>query len=84
MSETRSNRKILGNGPAAGISAFGAIEENKKFGIGVSTPREMVRLVEMLEQGKLVSALPSGLAQLQGTLQIWACRARKSVSCNAC
>jgi len=29
-----------------------------------------------LEQGKLVSALPAGLEQLQGTLQIWACRAR--------
>ena len=27
-------------------------------------------------QGKLVSALPAGLEQLQGTLQIWACRAR--------
>jgi len=29
-----------------------------------------------LDQGKLVSALPAGLTQLQGTLQIWACRAR--------
>ena len=29
-----------------------------------------------LEQGKLVSAVPPGSEQLQGMLQIWACRAR--------
>jgi hypothetical protein len=31
------------------------MEENKKFGIGASTPREMVRIVEMLAKGQLVS-----------------------------
>lgn len=68
--KTRSNRKILGNGPAAGISAFGAIEENKKFGIGVSTPREMVRLLEMLDKGELVSPEASkGIVDLLGRQQ---------------
>lgn len=58
--KTRSNRKILGDGKnlkpnPTGLSAFGQIEENKRFGIGVSTPREMVRLLEMLDKGELVS-----------------------------
>ncbi len=61
FAKTRSNRKILGDGKnlkpvASGWSVFGQTGDNKKFGIGVSTPREMVRLVEMLDQGKLVSA----------------------------
>jgi beta-lactamase class A len=29
---------------------------NERFGLGVSTPREMVRLLELLEQGRVVSA----------------------------
>ena len=32
------------------------MEENKRFGIGVSTPREMVWLLEQLTLGKIVSA----------------------------
>jgi beta-lactamase class A len=35
--------------------------ENQRFGIGVSTPREMVRLLELLEQGKVVDAESSRL-----------------------
>jgi formylglycine-generating enzyme required for sulfatase activity/beta-lactamase class A len=58
---TRANRKILGDGKnlasnPAGVSAFGKKEENRKFGLGVSTPREMGRLLEMLEKGQLVNA----------------------------
>lgn len=61
FARTRSNRKILGDGKnlkpnPSGWSAFGKQEENKKFGIGVSTPREMARLIEMLDKGELVSA----------------------------
>jgi beta-lactamase class A len=57
---TRVNRKILGDGRdlkpvASGWSRFGLVGENKQFGIGVSTPDEMVRLLEMLEQGRLVN-----------------------------
>lgn len=33
--------------------------ENQRFGIGSSTPREMVKLLEMLEQGKVVSPAAS-------------------------
>jgi formylglycine-generating enzyme required for sulfatase activity/beta-lactamase class A len=58
---TRSNRKILGDGKnlkpnPSGWSTFGQKEENKKYGIGVSTPREMGRLLELLDKGQLVSA----------------------------
>ncbi|MCW5981501.1 MAG: neutral/alkaline non-lysosomal ceramidase N-terminal domain-containing protein [Bryobacteraceae bacterium] len=57
---TRSLRKILGdaaklNPEASGYSSAGRIAENKRFGIGVSTPREMVSLLEKLERGELVS-----------------------------
>jgi beta-lactamase class A len=57
---TRSNRKVRGDGTKlkepTGWSKAGLLEENKKYGLGVTTPREMVRLLEMLEQGKIVSA----------------------------
>ncbi|MGE5357892.1 MAG: serine hydrolase [Bacteroidales bacterium] len=60
LRQTRSNRKIRGDGtalkPAEGWSKAGSVEENGRFGIGVSTPREMVRLLEMLERGTVVSA----------------------------
>jgi beta-lactamase class A len=56
---TRSNRKVRGDGAKlkdpTGWSRAGLIEENKKYGLGVTTPREMVRLLELLEQGKVVS-----------------------------
>jgi beta-lactamase class A len=39
-----------------GWSKAGLLEENKKYGLGVSTSREMVRLLEMLEGGTIVSA----------------------------
>lgn len=41
FAKTRANRKILGNRGEQGVSEFGKKEENRKFGIGVSTPREM-------------------------------------------
>ncbi len=60
LRQTRSNRKIRGDGPnlkdAEGWSKAGRLEENARFGIGVSTPREMVRLLEMLERGAVVNA----------------------------
>jgi beta-lactamase class A len=59
--QTRSLRKVRsGNSPpkagSEGWSRAGRLEENQRFGLGVATPREMVRLLEMLEQGKVVSA----------------------------
>lgn len=63
LEATRSMRKIRGDGtqlkPAEGWSREGDKEENKRFGIGRSTPREMVRLLELLEQGKVVDAASS-------------------------
>lgn len=39
-----------------GWSKFSQLADNKKYGIGVSTPREMVDILAALDQGKLVSA----------------------------
>jgi beta-lactamase class A len=51
LKQTRSLRKIGGGGDAK------AFEEplNKLFGIGVSSPKDMVKLFEMLERGEVVS-----------------------------
>jgi len=63
LTQTRSMRKIRGDGtqlkPAQGWSREGEKPENKKFGIGASTSREMVHLLELLEQGRVVSAAAS-------------------------
>jgi beta-lactamase class A len=63
LPRTRSNRKVRGDGAKlkdpTGWSRAGLIEENKKYGLGVTTPREMVRLLELLEQGKVVNAAVS-------------------------
>jgi len=60
MRVTRSLRQIRGDAkqlkPAQGYSKAGLIEENQRFGIGVSTPREMVWLLEQLTLGRIVSA----------------------------
>ena len=60
---TRSMRKIRGDGtqlkPAEGWSREGERPENKRFGIGSSSPREMVRLLELLVQDKVVDAASS-------------------------
>ena len=52
---TRSMRKVMGSGPAAGISAAGKLPENRKYGLGVSTPRDMVTILERLDRGGIVS-----------------------------
>jgi beta-lactamase class A len=51
LKQTRSLRKIGGGGDAR------AYDEplNKLFGIGVSSPKDMVKLFEMLERGEVVS-----------------------------
>ena len=63
LTQTRSMRKIRGDGtqlkPAQGWSREGEKPENKKFGIGASTSREMVHLLELLEQGRVVSPAAS-------------------------
>jgi len=52
---TRSLRKVVGNGEASGFSAAGKLPENRKYGIGVSCPRDMVTILEKLEHGEIVS-----------------------------
>ncbi len=56
---TRSMRKVRGDGgelkAAEGWSAAGKLPENQKYGLGVSTPRDMVTILEKLERGEIVS-----------------------------
>jgi beta-lactamase class A len=49
--QTRSLRKIGGGGDARANSD----ERLKLFGIGVSSPKDMVKLMEMLERGEVIS-----------------------------
>jgi beta-lactamase class A len=53
---TRSMRKILGAGPAQGLSAAGKLPENAKYGIGKSSPRDMASMLERIERGDAVSS----------------------------
>ncbi len=65
LEQTRSMRKILGDRNQlkpfpSGISEEGAKPENKKWGIGRSSPHEMVILLEKLYRGELVNKTASG------------------------
>lgn len=57
---TRSMRKVRGDGAnlkeAAGFSKAGLDPANQKYGLGSTTPREMVELIEKMERGEVVSA----------------------------
>lgn len=53
------NIKIMRKVFAGGESAAGKDPENKKFGLGMATPREMVLLMEKLERGEVVSPVLS-------------------------
>ncbi len=57
---TRSMRKVRGDGNQlklpSGWSAAGKLPENQKYGLGVSTPRDMVTILERLERGEIVNA----------------------------
>ncbi len=56
---TRLMRKIRGDGAnlksPSGWSAAGKLPENQKYGLGVSTPRDMAAILERLDKGELVS-----------------------------
>jgi beta-lactamase class A len=56
---TRSMRKVRGDGAdlktPSGFSKAGLDPDNKKYGLGSSTPREMVTLLERIEKGEIVS-----------------------------
>ncbi len=59
LKTTRSMRKVRGDGPdlkaAEGLSAAGKLPENQKYGIGRSTPLDMVSILEKLDRGEIVS-----------------------------
>ena len=60
LKDTRCMRKILIDGkPPSGVSKAGRDPQNQRFGLGSSTPREMVSLVEKMEQDELVSVAAS-------------------------
>ena len=70
--ETRLMRRVFGGGE----SAEGRKEENKQFGLGRTTPREMVMIMEKLERGEIVSPAASKemlelMKREQGTNGIW-------------
>jgi beta-lactamase class A len=70
--ETRLMRRVFGGGE----SLEGKKEENKRFGLGRTTPREMVAILEKLERGEIVSAAASKemlelMKREQGTNGIW-------------
>jgi beta-lactamase class A len=53
--QIKINRKV-GSG---GESTAGKDPENKKFGLGVATPRELVLVMEKLERGEIINAAVS-------------------------
>jgi beta-lactamase class A len=59
LKQTRSMRKVLIGKDGSGFSQAGRLEENKRFGLGSSTPREMVMLIEKMERGELIDAAAS-------------------------
>jgi beta-lactamase class A len=71
LKATRALRKVRGDGndlkPPSGLSKASLLPENKPYGLGVSTPREMVALLEMIERGKIVS--PEASKEIIATLK---------------
>jgi beta-lactamase class A len=72
LRETRLMRRVFGGGE----SAEGKKEESKRFGLGRTTPREMVVIMEKLERGEIVSPSVSKemlelMKREQGTNGIW-------------
>lgn len=53
------NIKIMRRIGSGGESVAGKDPENKKYGLGMATPREMVLVMEKLERGEVISAAAS-------------------------
>ena len=64
---TRSLRKVGGGKSDPGWSAAGKLPQNKKYGLGVSTPRDMVAILEKLERGEIVN--PDASREMIGVLK---------------
>jgi len=72
LKETRLMRRVFGGGE----SSEGKKEENKRFGLGRTTPHEMVTILEKLERGEVISPAASKemlelMKREQGTNGIW-------------
>lgn len=72
LKETRLMRRVFGGGE----SAEGRKEENKRFGLGRTTPYEMVTIMEKLERGEIINPVASKdmlelMKREQGTNGIW-------------
>lgn len=72
LKETRLMRRVFGGGE----SVEGKKPESKRFGLGRTSAREMVMLMEKLERGEIVSAAVSRemidlMKREQGTNGIW-------------
>jgi beta-lactamase class A len=52
LKKTRALRKVGGGG----VSKAGEDPENRRFGLGVTTPREIATLIERIERGEIVNA----------------------------
>ncbi|HWN11329.1 MAG TPA: serine hydrolase [Pyrinomonadaceae bacterium] len=70
--ETRLMRRVFGGGE----SAEGKKEESKRFGLGRTTPREMVAIMEKFERGEIINPAASKemldlMKREQGTNGIW-------------
>jgi beta-lactamase class A len=51
---TRALRKMPPDGRPVELSAAGKLPQNRDYGLGVTTPREMVSILEKLERGQIV------------------------------
>ena len=72
LNETRLMRRVFGGGE----SVEGKKEESKRFGLGRTTPHEMVTLFEKLDRGGIISPAASKemlelMKREQGTNGIW-------------
>lgn len=70
--ETRLMRRVFGGG----VSAEGKKEENKVFGLGRTTPREMVTILEKMDRGEIINVEVSKemlalMKREQGTNGMW-------------
>ncbi len=79
LPETRLMRRVFGGGE----SAEGKKEDNKRFGLGRTTPHEMVTIMEKLERGEIISPAASKemlelMKREQGTNGIWRQQSRVS------
>lgn len=54
ITTTRAMRKILGAADPR-VSAAGKLPENQRYGLGKTTPHDMVTILEKLERGEIVS-----------------------------